>query len=131
MLLNTLPPELLVRGREELLVAALRNVLENASRYAPARPAELSIQTQGSQIHIVIEDNGPGVPTPERERIFDPLVRLDAARTIRDDSHGFGLGLTVARSAVRACGGDLTCTPRSDAKPGAAFVFSLSPAAAI
>ena len=128
---KTLPPELLVRGREELLVAALRNVLENATRYAPGQPAELSIQTHDRQIQIVIQDNGPGIPPPERDRIFDPLVRLDEARTIRDDSHGFGLGLTVARSAVRACGGDLTCNPRSDAKPGAAFVFSLSPAPAL
>ena len=82
------------------------------------------------EVLIDLQVGLPGIPPPERDRIFDPLVRLDEARTIRDDSHGFGLGLTVARSAVRACGGDLACTPRSDAQPGAAFVFSLSPAQA-
>lgn len=112
-----------VRGREELLVAALRNVLENAARYAPGAPARVNVKTDGTGVRVAVQDSGPGVPSADRERIFDPLIRLDAARTIRDDTHGFGLGLTVARAAVRACGGDLICQPRADGNPGAEFVF--------
>ncbi len=112
-----------VRGREELLVAAIRNVLENAARYAPGLPARVDVKKEGAGVRVAVQDSGPGVPAVDRERIFDPLIRLDAARTIRDDTHGFGLGLTVARAAVRACGGNLTCRSRPDGLPGAQFVF--------
>ena len=57
-----------------------------------------------------------------REKIFQPLVRLDQSRTI-DSAEGFGLGLAIARSAMRSMGGDLVCTPRPDGRPGAQFIF--------
>ena len=127
---TSIGPELLVRGREELLVAALRNVLENARRYAPGAPASIAVQAQDKEVRLIVRDAGPGIAAQDRERIFDPLVRLDLARTIKDDAHGFGLGLTVARAAIRACGGELVCKPpsdasdASDAKTGAVFEFS-------
>jgi signal transduction histidine kinase len=112
-----------IRGNEELLISAVRNVLENAARYAPASSPTLAVESDSKQVRLKIADLGPGIPEAERERIFQPLTRLDSARSITDQSGGFGLGLAIARSATRACGGDLLCGARSDGKSGAQFMF--------
>lgn len=123
------PPDgtegVLVSGEDDLLYSAIGNVLENASRYAPGIPPEVGVTVDGDRVRLTIADHGPGVPVEEREKIFAPLVRLDQARTIRDGSEGFGLGLTMARSTARSFGGDLVCRARRDGAPGAEFVFSL------
>lgn len=116
---------LTVRGNEELLESAIRNVLDNAARYAPGAATEIRASRTGNDILLTVSDSGPGVPEADRERIFEPLTRLDQARTIDSEQHGFGLGLTVARCAVRACGGELLCRARADGESGAEFVFKL------
>jgi signal transduction histidine kinase len=116
--------EVVVTGDEELLTAAVRNVLENAVQYAPGSAPSLRAERNGQSVALVIADEGPGIPEQERERIFEPLIRLDQARTIGESATGFGLGLTVARSAMRACGGDLSCRGRADTQRGAEFVFT-------
>ena len=121
--------ELVFAADEELLCSAVSNVLDNASRYAPAEPPTLAVALQDSQAQIVIADRGPGIPDHERERIFHPLTRLDSARSIGQGVEGFGLGLAVARSLARACGGDLFCRGRPDGLSGAEFVFHLPLAA--
>ena len=115
-----------VYGDAELLHAALCNVLENAARYAPGEPPAVRVDAAdgGDTVLTVISDRGPGVPEADRERIFQPLTRLDASRTVRDGG-GLGLGLAVARAAARAFGGDLTCRARSDGLAGAEFALTL------
>jgi signal transduction histidine kinase len=120
-----LPEDVCVTGEEELLSAALANVLKNAHRYAPGRPPEVRASMEGDRVLLTVSDRGPGVPQNEQERIFEPLTRLDPARSVGDRADGFGLGLAVARSTVRAFGGDLTCTGRPDGEPGAVFTFLL------
>lgn len=115
-----------VLGSAPLLVSALQNVLENARKYAPGRPPRVRLEEDGKTVRVAVLDQGPGVPEGERERIFQPLVRLDAAR----HEGGYGLGLAIARKAVRACGGDLICGPRRDGARGSEFVFVLRNAAA-
>lgn len=109
----------------DLLLAALCNVLENARRYAPAEPPSITIVPNNRTVEITIADRGPGIPEHERERIFQPLTRLDAARSVRDDTDGFGLGLATARSTLRAFGGDLAARPRHDGLTGSEFLFTL------
>jgi signal transduction histidine kinase len=58
---------------------------------------------------VDVMDDGPGVAEQDRERIFERLVRLDAARSA--DAGGSGLGLAIARGTARAHGGDLVCLP--------------------
>jgi len=53
-----------------------------------------------------IQDRGPGIPEDQLERVFDPFFRLEASRNRK--TGGAGLGLSIARHAVRAHGGDLT-----------------------
>lgn len=112
-------------GDEPLLEVALSNVLDNAARYAPGSPPEISVARGAEGVQIQVADRGPGIPADCREKVFEPLFRLDAARTVGDAPEGYGLGLAVARSAMRAMGGDLSCRPRADGASGAEFVFAL------
>jgi signal transduction histidine kinase len=113
-----------VSGDRRLLMRALGNVLRNAEKYAQSRII-LSARTNGASVEIVVEDDGPGVPEAERERIFEPFHRLDRSRDRA--SGGFGLGLSIARKAVEAHGG----TIRIDGAPsGGARVVICLPAQA-
>jgi two-component system, OmpR family, osmolarity sensor histidine kinase EnvZ len=81
---------------------ALSNLVENALRFG--RQVKLSVLRHTNRIEIVIEDDGPGLPERERHKVFRPFYRLDQAR------HGggnVGLGLTIARDAVLAHGGEI------------------------
>jgi signal transduction histidine kinase len=96
-----------VRGVADHLTRVVRNLLENAERYAAGRiRVELSpalATGRGAQVQLVISDDGPGVPPEHRERIFDRFIRLDDART-REDG-GSGLGLAICREIVTAHNG--------------------------
>lgn len=83
---------------------AAKNLLSNAVRYT-ATSVEASLAVEGGQALLVVDDDGPGVPEADRERIFEPLVRLDAART--RNAGGVGMGLAMARRIARSHGGDL------------------------
>lgn len=111
---------LLIRGDYDLFIAAVGNVLENAARYAPGEPPTLHVISEQGVVHLTITDSGPGIPAQDRERIFEPLTRLDERNA---PESGLGLGLTVARATLRAFGGHLTCQPREDGHSGAVFVF--------
>ncbi|MEO0605376.1 MAG: ATP-binding protein [Myxococcota bacterium] len=88
-----------------LLRRALSNAIANAARYADGR-IRVSARTRGDQIVVHVYDDGPGIPTADRERVLQPFVRLDEARA--RDAGGTGLGLAVAHRIVTAFGGSLT-----------------------
>lgn len=114
-----------VLGDEQLFSSAIFNLIENAHRYAPGEPPTLSAVRENGSVSIVVSDHGPGVQESDAQRIFEPLIRLDTARTVGGEADGFGLGLSVARAAARLYGGDLVCRNRSDGVGGAEFVFSM------
>ncbi|MCO3722336.1 ATP-binding protein [Pseudomonas aeruginosa] len=91
------------RCRPAALRRAVRNLIENALRYGDR--AEVSISHSPTGVDIEIEDNGPGIPDQEIERVFLPFVRLEQSRNSR--TGGIGLGLPIARTIVRAHGGDI------------------------
>ncbi len=102
----------------------LDNLLRNAVRAAgPAGHVRVAVRSEGDHVRLDVLDDGPGVPADQRERVFDRLVRLDAARS-RDG--GAGLGLPIARALARAHGGDVLCLP---ADRGACFRVQLPVAA--
>ncbi|MHC4252399.1 MAG: sensor histidine kinase [Planctomycetota bacterium] len=72
---------------------------------------------EGRALVVRVADNGPGVPGPERRRIFEPFHRAEGATAA-----GAGLGLALSRNLARAGGGDLTCDPPP---PGGGAVFAL------
>lgn len=88
----------------------LANLLENAARATDgAGHVVVEIDRLGDVGRVRVADDGPGIPAVDRARVFDRLVRLDAARAA--SGGGAGLGLPIARGIARAHGGDLVCAP--------------------
>ncbi|WP_281264943.1 HAMP domain-containing sensor histidine kinase [Curtobacterium sp. 9128] len=93
-----------VLGDPAVLSRVVRNLVDNAVRHASGRIA-LGVRAEGTWAVLTVDDDGVGVPGPERDRVFERFVRLDEARS-RDDG-GSGLGLAIVRDAVRAHGGSV------------------------
>ena len=96
--------------RPAALRRALRNLLENAAAYGGR--AAVRIERDDAELRVVIEDDGPGIPEADLERVFEPFVRLEASRS--RDTGGSGLGLAIARSIVRGHGGDIVLANRAE-----------------
>jgi len=94
---------LVVPVRPEALRRCLNNLVANAGRYGTH--VWLSSEPVENGVDILIDDDGPGIPTDERERVFQPFVRLDASRN--PATGGIGLGLTIARDVARSHGGEV------------------------
>ena len=111
-----------VRGDATALRRALLNLIENAIKYTPpGGKVELSLTTADGMAVITVSDTGIGLDPADANRIFEPFVRLDAARA--RDTGGAGLGLAIARSIAVAHGGTLTVESRPGA--GSRFVLRL------
>ncbi|GAB4179870.1 MAG: ATP-binding protein [Thalassobaculales bacterium] len=82
---------------------SLANLVANAARYGSA--VAVTARRDGPQVEILVDDDGPGIPEPEREAVFRPFYRLDRSRN--PTTGGVGLGLAIARDIVRAHGGDI------------------------
>ena len=82
---------------------ALVNVIRNAVRYASSRVA-VTVERAGARTVINVDDDGPGVPPDERDRLFQPFTRLQNSRG--RDSGGVGLGLAIVRSIAEWHGGE-------------------------
>ena len=95
-----------VRGHLNTLAQALENMLRNAIRHSPkGGVVHLGGRRDGDYWHLWLEDQGGGVAESDLERIFLPFTRLDGSRP---GDGGFGLGLSIARNAVRRQGGSLS-----------------------
>jgi len=97
--------------RPQAIVRALDNLLGNALRYGTQ--ARLSYHLTDRTLRFVVEDDGPGIPAPQREEALRPFTRLDAAR---DPNHGggVGLGLSIAADIARSHGGVLRLGQSAD-----------------
>lgn len=87
----------LVDGELRYLHRALQNLVSNAVRHAETR-VRVSYRVQGEQCRIDVEDDGPGVPEADWERLFTPFLRLDDSRTRASGGHG--LGLSIVRRII-------------------------------
>jgi signal transduction histidine kinase len=104
--------DLTTLGEHDALLRAVTNLLDNAVRHAAGRVTLTGYPEAGSAV-IEVTDDGPGIPEPDRERVFDRFTRLDDGRA-RDDG-GSGLGLAIVRELVRRHDGAVTL---ADAGPG-------------
>lgn len=91
-------------GDCRLLMRATGNLLRNAQKYANGKVV-LSASTRPGEVTIDVDDDGPGIPEEEREKVFEPFYRLDRSRD--RGTGGFGLGLSIAGKAVALHGGSL------------------------
>ncbi|HEU4454417.1 MAG TPA: ATP-binding protein [Longimicrobium sp.] len=116
------PGEPLLAGRFDFVqsLRVLVNLLENAHKYSPpGAPIEVDALREGDRLIFRVADQGPGVPEPQRERIFEPFHRQAG---LPPDADGAGLGLSIARRLAEAQGGTLRYEPR----PGGGSVFTFS-----
>jgi len=91
------------------------NLVDNAVRYAKSAVV-VSVTRDGSWAELAVTDDGPGIPTADRERAFDRFARLDDARSREgDDAGGAGLGLAIVRATAQAYGGMAVLEPATPA----------------
>lgn len=93
-----------VQGDPAQLAQAVRNLVDNAARFA-ATTIRLRVHLTEGRVAVTVEDDGPGIPVQEREAVLGRFVRLDDHRS-RDDG-GAGLGLAIVREIARMHGGDV------------------------
>ena len=101
-------PAIPARVRPVSLKRALRNLIDNAIRYG-AR-AEIDLSVEGDEAVITVSDHGPGLPQDQLAAVFEPFRRHETSRS--RDTGGAGLGLAIARTVVRAHGGEVTLANR-------------------
>lgn len=102
------PDRLRFAGRPVALGRALGNLIDNALRYGGEALVEL--EDQGTTVEVRVLDRGPGIPPEQREAVFRPFYRVEGSRS--RETGGTGLGLSVARTAVRRHGGEITLGDR-------------------
>jgi len=114
---HNLPP---LRVDREALSRALWNLLDNAVKYSPGRPAIwVDLAREGKRVAIRVRDQGPGIPVEEQKEIFNKFVRGSAARA--SSVKGTGVGLAMVRHMVRAHGGEV----RVESRPGEGSTFTI------
>ncbi|HTH18048.1 MAG TPA: ATP-binding protein [Magnetospirillum sp.] len=104
------PDSLVMPAGPVALKRAFANLLDNARKYGGRARAALA--EWNGDVVVTIDDDGPGIPESEFERVFAPFVRLEASRNRA--TGGTGLGLSIARAAVRAHGGDIVLANRPE-----------------
>ena len=108
-----------VRVDPAILERVIVNLTTNAIRYSPAdQPPLLTASALGDRVELRVTDRGPGIPEPDRDRVFVPFQRLGDT----DNTTGVGLGLALSRGLTEAMGGTL----EPEETPGGGLTMTLS-----
>ena len=97
----------------------LINLLGNAVKFTESGAVRMTVSARPDAVSVAVTDTGPGIAADDMERIFEPFVQLDSARTRR--AGGTGLGLPVSRELARLLGGDVVVR----SAPGEGSTFTL------
>lgn len=117
---ESLPEPCWALGDPDAIARVVRILLDNALRYGPdGQPVRLVVEQAGRETRIEVADRGGGIPSDERERIFERFHRGRAG----DSEGGFGLGLAIGRGLAERMGGTLRL--HDPAAPGARFLLTL------
>lgn len=109
-----------VLGDRDLLMTALRNLIDNAIRYSPEdTTVGVGLRERDGLIQISVTDQGPGIAPDEQDRIFERFYRIDAARSRH--TGGTGLGLSIVKHVVANHGGEITLW----SQPGQGSTFTV------
>ena len=101
----------------ERLVQILLNLINNAVKYTPRGKITVGVKKEGAFIHFYVKDTGIGIPTSQREKIFERFYQIDSSYT-REKS-GTGLGLSLCKEFVERLGGRIWV----ESKPGKGSTF--------
>jgi signal transduction histidine kinase len=112
------------RGRASDLQRLVRHLLENAVRHSPSgAPVRVIIRDDPPFVTLRVRDQGAGVSSADRQRVFEPFARVGGESG--GDDPGGGLGLAIVREIARAHGGDASLDPADPARRGATFTVRL------
>ena len=112
--------EVLVNADADAVRQIVRNLLDNAAKYAAAKgPVEVEVARADGRAAVTVADRGDGIPPNQRERIFERFYRID--NDLTHTTGGTGIGLCLARCFARDMGGDVTAASR----PGGGSIFTL------
>jgi signal transduction histidine kinase len=117
------PAPVEIEADGEKLRTVLRNLLENAAKYAlpDSGPTEVSVAEEPGAAIVRVADDGPGIPEGDLGSLFEPFFRVDRSRSKR--TGGYGLGLSICRRIVEAHGGTIAAENRGGR--GAVFTVRL------
>lgn len=110
------------RTEPKHLQRILTNLVDNAVAYCETK-VQITVLTDHDMAVVQVDDDGPGIPPNQRERVFERFVRLDQARTAE---RGTGLGLAIVKDLLQADGGSITVT---DSELGGARLIAQLPGA--
>jgi two-component system sensor histidine kinase SenX3 len=114
------PVNATVYGDRDLLVTALRNLIDNAIRYSPENTkVGVGVRSKDGLIAVSVTDQGEGMTPEDQERVFERFYRVDAARSRH--TGGTGLGLSIVKHVASNHGGEVTLWSR----PGQGSTFTL------
>ena len=102
-ILQDLTPRVYFSGRKNLINRCLNNIIDNALKYA--NKVEIKLNKKNTNLFIIIDDDGPGIPGKERENVFKPFYKINKGRA--DSKSSVGLGLSIASDIVRSHGGNI------------------------
>lgn len=109
-----------VYGDQDLLVTALRNLIDNAIRYSPENTkVGVGVRSKDGLIAVSVTDQGEGLTPEDQERVFERFYRVDAARSRH--TGGTGLGLSIVKHVASNHGGEVSLWSR----PGQGSTFTL------
>ena len=110
-----------VFGDPDMLVTAVRNLVDNAVRYSPEHTrVGVGLRERGGTVQITVADQGPGIPEAEQDRIFERFYRVDSARSRQ--TGGTGLGLSIVKHVMAQHGGEVSVW----SQPGRGSTFTLA-----
>lgn len=111
-----------VFGDADLLITALRNLIDNAIRYSSAGTrVGVGVREREGMVQVSVTDQGPGISEDEQGRIFERFYRIDAARSRQ--TGGTGLGLSIVKHVMQQHGGEVSVWSREG--QGSTFTMAI------
>jgi signal transduction histidine kinase len=108
IVLNVQSATAVVEADESELYEAIKNVIENAVRYAPGSPVVIDVASSDAGVTVTVSDRGPGMEPQDLQHAFDRFYR----GTSRSNTEGSGLGLAIAKRAIERVGGAIALVSR-------------------